>query len=87
MSSILGALARPSMRSTTRLPFTSTSVGTARDVEALGELGLFVDVDTHHAETRALLPREVREQALHPACGARTLGREEDEQRLRIVAH
>ena len=57
------------------------------DVEPLSEVGLFVDIDAYDAETRALLPREVREQALHPACWARTLGREEDEQRLRVVAH
>src|SRR6185437_1564078 len=57
------------------------------NAEPLGEVWLFVNVDAHDAEPRALLPREVREQALHPACGARTLGREEDEQRLRIVAH
>jgi hypothetical protein len=40
------------------------------DVEPLGEVGLFVDVDAYHAKTRALFARDVREQALHPACGA-----------------
>src|SRR5215211_1454932 len=36
------------------------------DPEALCQLGLILDVDAHHAEARALLPCEVREQALHP---------------------
>ena len=50
MPSILGALARPSMRSTTRLPFTEHERRNGSDVELLGEVGLLVDVDARHAE-------------------------------------
>ena len=53
-------------------------------VETLGEVGPVVDVDLADAEPAAFLPRDVREQALHPAGGTGAAGCEEHE--LRRVA-
>src|SRR5438093_7102907 len=55
--------------------------------ETFGELRLLLDVHPHHEEPRALLPGKVREQALHTSRRARTLGPEEDKQRLGVVSH
>ena len=49
------------------------------DLEALGELRARVDVDAADPEAGALLPGEVREQALHPTGGTRAFGPEEHE--------
>ena len=49
------------------------------DAEALGEVGPVVDVDLAHAEPAAFLPRDVREQALHPPGRAGAARGEEDE--------
>jgi hypothetical protein len=57
------------------------------DLEPLRELGPLLHVDALHDEAFALLAREVREQALHPARRAGALGAEEDEQGLGIVGH
>ncbi len=51
-----------------------------RDAKALRDVGALVDVDLLHPEGRALLARDVREQALHAARRAGTPRREEDEQ-------
>ncbi len=58
-----------------------------RDLEALGQLRLSVDVDAHDLEAGALLAREVGEQALHSACRAGALRPEEDEQGPCVCAH
>ena len=81
MDSILGAVARPSSRETTRLSTTSGEGRHLLDVEALGEIGPILDVDLAHAEPPALLARDVREQAFHPAGRSRAPGCEEHEQR------
>ena len=57
------------------------------DLERLGELGPLVDVHTRRSEPVALLAGEVSEQALHAASRARSLAREEDEQRHCVLIH
>jgi hypothetical protein len=57
-----------------------------RDAEPCGDVGALVDVDLLHGEMLALLARDVREQALHPARGPGTVRGEEDEQRL-VAGH
>ena len=56
-------------------------------LEPLRELRLLVDVDRGHAETGALLAREVRHQALHAPCRTGSGGAEEDEEWPRIITH
>ena len=87
MRSIRGALARPSSRSTTRLPFTSASVGTVSTRKRSASSGCSVDVDRGHAQPRALLAGEVGHQALHPPRGTGVGGAEKDQQRTCIFGH
>src|SRR6266540_4297606 len=68
------------------LAFDEHERGNIRDLEALRELGLLLDVDADHAEPRPFLAGEMREQALHPPRWSRALGAEEDEQRLHVIA-
>lgn len=56
-------------------------------LEPLREFRLLVDVDRGHAETGALLAREVRHQALHAPCRTGSGGAEEDEDWPRIITH
>src|SRR5688572_17302491 len=49
------------------------------DVEALGQVGMLVDVDARDAETLPLLARQVCQQALHPPARPRP-GRSEEEE-------
>ena len=77
--------ARPSSRSTTRLPLTSASVGTVVTRKRSASSGCSVDVDRRHAQAVALLAREVGHQALHAPRGPGVGGAEEDQQRTGIV--
>jgi hypothetical protein len=65
MFSILGALALPSRRSTTRRPLTSTSAGTSGHSQTLDQIRVCLDLDPHHMQAHALLPCKMREQTLH----------------------
>jgi hypothetical protein len=49
------------------------------DTEALCEFGLLVHVHLRHAQTGALLAREVRDEAFHAAGRPGVRGAEEDE--------
>ena len=55
--------------------------------EPLGEVRPVVDVDLADAEPAALLPRDVREQALHPPGRAGAVRGEEHEQRAFVGGH
>jgi hypothetical protein len=55
-------------------------------VESLRELGLLVDVDAGHLKPMPLLPRELREQAVHAPGRAGSPGGEEDEEIPTIAA-
>src|SRR6266513_2043022 len=59
--------------------------GDDRHLETLRELRLLIDVDAHDAQPRPFPASEVRQQAFHSPCGARTLRAEEDEQGPSVV--
>ena len=52
-------------------------------LQPLDPVRLLVCIDPRDAKSRPLFPREMREQALHAACGAGTTGREEQEDGVR----
>jgi hypothetical protein len=57
------------------------------DHEVADQPGMLVGVDTPYVQAFALLPGDVREQALHPAGGAGGRARKEDQHGRRRIAH
>ena len=82
-----GVVARPSMRATTRRSLRSTSAGACSTPEPPRDVGPVVDVDLLDVELAALLARDVREQALHPARRAGPARGEEHEEGAGVGVH
>jgi predicted dehydrogenase len=57
-----------------------------RHMKPVGELGLLVDVDVHHAQALTFLAGDMGDQALHAAGRPGLRGPEEDEKGTRVGA-